>query len=191
MKKVELIYKEILDEAIERKNRAMTQIGIAKKLKVSISTVHHALKPLKKMNAVNVKQRMFQVTEPKKILYYWASIRNPEKDVVYKTRAKGTVKEIEKNMPPSIVYAAYTAYKIRFKDAPSDYSEVYVYGDENTRERYPEEKGPANLIVLKKDESMGKITSIAHTFADLWNIKSWYAKEYVKALEEKIDGLLE
>lgn len=192
MKKIELVYREIIDQAIENKNKILTQSELSKKLNVSLSTVNHALKPLIKMNSIEIKQRCFNVTDVKKILYYWASIRNIEKDIIYSTRVDLTAREIEKNMPQDIIYGAYSAYCFRFKDAPSDYSEIYVYGDESLEKRFKKSDKPPNLFVIKKDEFMkGKITSIAQTFVDLWNIKSWYAKEFLKALEVKIDGLLE
>ena len=46
--------------------------------------------------------------------------------------------------------------------------------------------------MLKKDtflDRYGKTTTIAQTFVDLWNIKSWYAKEFVTALGKKLGEL--
>lgn len=55
------------------------------------------------------------------------------------------------------------------------------------RKRFPQRKGPANLIVLKKEEMLGneKIVSLELMFVDLWNLKEWYAKEFIKALKQK------
>jgi|SRR3989338_8762578 len=192
MKKLEFVYREILDNALEKKNKTLTQSELSKKLKLSLSTVNHALKPLIKMNSIEIKQRCFNVIDAKKILYYWASIRNLEKDIIYSTRVDLTAREIEKNMPQDIIYGAYSAYCFKFKDAPSDYSEVYVYGDISLEKRFKKNNAPANLFVIKKDEFMkGKTTSLSQLFVDLWNIKTWYAKEFLKALEVKVDGLLE
>ena len=194
MKKIEFVYREILFQAIEKKQRRLTQSFLSKELKMSLSMVNHALAPLRKMNAIDVKQRGFEVIDAKKILYYWASIRDLEKDIIYKTRADMPVYKIENSMPDNIIYGAYSAYKLKFKDVPSDYSEVYVYSNEDLKERFPESKKTANLLILKKDEFMdkyGKLTTMAQTFVDLWNIKEWYAKEFLKAMEEKISGILE
>lgn len=192
MKKIEFIYREMLDQVIEKKNNTLTQSELSKKFKVSLSTVNHALKPLIKMNSIEIKQRCFNVIDARKILYYWASIRNLEKDIIYSTRVNLTAREIEKHMPRDIVYAAYSAYCFKFKDAPSDYSEVYVYGCDSLEKRFKKNDKPANLFVIKKDEFIkGKTTSLAQTFVDLWNIKTWYAKEFLKALEARINGLLE
>jgi len=192
MKKIEFVYREILDSVIENKNKTLTQSELSKKLKISLSTVNHSLKPLIKMNSIEIKQRCFKVVDAKKILYYWASIRNLDKDIIYSTRVNMDVVDVEKSMPKDAVYAAYSAYSFIFGSAPSDYSEVYVYGDASLEKRFKKNNNPANLFVIKKDEFMdGKTTSVAQTFVDLWNIKTWYAKEFLKSFEVEINGLLE
>ena len=192
MKKIELVYRKILEEVIEKKNKRLTQAEMARALKISLSTVNLAINHLKKMNAVEVNNRSFTIVNAKKILFYWASIRNLEKDIMYKTRVDTNVVEIEKNMPPNVLFGAYSAYKFIFKDMPTDYSEVYVYADiDNIREvkkRFKENKNEGNLFVLRKDfKEMTK----AQVFVDLWNLKEWYAKDFLKALEDKIYGVLE
>ncbi len=192
MKKIELVYREILQGFMEKKKASFTQLELATALDISLSTVNHALKPLKNLGAIDVTPRNFTVTSPKKILYYWASIRNMDKDVIYTTRTNNAVEEIEKNMPQDITFTAFSAYKFRFKDAPADYSEVYVYADDvrEIEKRFPKNKNMPNLIVLKKDKSMGKEISIAQLFVDLWNLKQWYAKDFVSALEARLNGIL-
>ncbi|MBW2975807.1 winged helix-turn-helix domain-containing protein [Candidatus Woesearchaeota archaeon] len=191
MKKTELVYREILNKFIEEKNAKLTQLGLAHALKISLSTVNNALKPLIKMGAVKVNLRNFEIVNAKKILYYWASMRNIKKDIIYKTRVecKTTVAEIEKKMPPGIVFAAYTAYKLKFNDAPADYSEVYVYcADEGLKEltrRFPPKNNNPNLFVLRKDFEDKKMPA-AQVFVDLWNLKEWYASDFVNALEKRL-----
>lgn len=194
MKNLELVYREILYQAIEKNNKELTQADIARQLNISLSTVNLAIKNLENMGSIKVNPRNFHVLDIKKILYYWASIRNLSKDIIYRTRIGLPVKDIEKEMPDNIVFAAYTSYNILFKDVPADYSEVYIYGDTNLKERFPENKSNPNLFVLKKDSSIdkyGKTTTIANTFVDLWNLKEWYAKEFIKSMEEKLNGILE
>lgn len=189
MKKIELVYRKLLEEVMENKNKTLTQYYLAKSLKISLSTVNHSLKPLKNMGAIKVKLKNFEILNARKILYYWASIRNLEKDILYKTRADKDVKAIEKNMPNDIIFGAYSAYKFKFKEVPADYSEVYVYSNNinEIKERFKESKGNENLFVLKKQ--FNEIT-IADIFVDLWNLKEWYAKDFLKALEEKLNGIL-
>ncbi len=194
MKNTEIIYREILYQSIEKKTRIFTQSSLSKKFGFSLSTINNAVKKLEKIGAIKIKQRGFHLLDIKKILFYWASIRNLEKDIIYSTRVEKPVKELEKLMPNEIVFTAYTSYKFTFKDVPADYSEVYVYGDESLKKRFPENKGTPNLYVLKKDnfiENYGKTATIASTFVDLWNLKEWYSKEFIKAMEEKLHGILE
>lgn len=194
MKNLEVVYREILYQAIEKKNRTSTQSSLAKNLNISLSIVNNAVKRLAEIGAIEIKPRLFYVIDIKKILYYWASVRNLQKDIIYSTRIEMPVKEIEKLMPNDIIFGAYSAYKFLFNDVPADYSEIYVYGDESLKERFPENKGTPNLFVLKKDKKIsqyGKTTTIANTFVDLWNLREWYAKEFVNAIEEKLHGILE
>lgn len=192
MKKSELLYRQLLGAA-EKKVYRHTQLELARALGVSLSTVNNALQPLRKMGAVNVRRRSFEVVSAKKILYYWASTRNIEKDVIYRTRADLGVSGIEKGMPADVVFAAYSAYKFRFSDVPADYSEVYVYCDEiclaELKKRFPPKSNTPNLFVLRKGFSDSSMPA-AQIFVDLWNLKEWYAKEFLDALEEKLHGIL-
>jgi len=193
MKKIELVYREILFNAIEKKNRKLTQSYLAKTLNISLSTVNLALKPLARMNAIKIKNMNFDIIDIKKILLFWASIRNIEKDIIYKTRVEEPVKEIEKLAPDNVVFTAYSAHKFKFKDVPADYSEVYIYGEDDIKKRFKESSKNPNLFVLKKQnaDKYGKTATIANLFVDLWNLKQWYAKDFLTALEVKIARILE
>lgn len=192
MKKIEQVYREILYQAIENKNRKLTQLGLSKKLGLSLSTINLAIKKLEKMNSVKIEKMNFKILDAKKILYFWASIRNIDRDIIYQTRTEMSIKEIENNMP-DIIYACYSAYKLKFKDVPADYSEIYVYASEQELEkikkRFPQNNKNPNLFILKSDENIkkyGKTSTIGQIFVDLWNLKSWYASDFLKALEEKL-----
>jgi predicted transcriptional regulator len=191
MKKTEQVFREILYQAIEKNNPCLKQSELSKKLKFSLSTINLAVKKLERMNAIKIKKMEFRVTDVKKILYLWASTRNLEKDMIYQTRAEMPVQEIEKNLP-DITYAAYSAYKLKFKDVPADYSEVYAYADEKEageiKKRFPPNGKSPNLFVLKQEglDEYPKTGTIANIFVDLWNLKQWYASDFLKALEQKI-----
>ncbi|VVB60147.1 Uncharacterised protein [uncultured archaeon] len=193
MRIIEQIYRELLYQAIEKKRHTFTQLELSKNLRISISVVNYALRPLRAMGAIAVLARGFKVTDIEKILYYWANIRNLQRDIIYSTRVELPVSEIEKLLPSNTVFAAYSAYKFAFKDVPADYSEVYVYSRDisEIKKRFPASRNPPNLFVLNADKNIqkyGSVTTIGQTFADLWNIKEWYAKDFLKALEAKIHG---
>lgn len=193
MKKKEWIYREILFQLLEERKNFITQKYLSKKCEVSIGNVNHAIKPLESMNSIEKKPRGFKVIDAKKILLYWASIRNLNKDIIYQTVVNKPIIEIEKSMP-KVIFTAYSGFKFKFNQIPSDYSEVIVYGDKNEiKNRFPKKEGKYNIIVLKPDKHLIKFNHIpiAQLFADLWNINTWYAQEFLKALEVKINGILE
>lgn len=191
MKKIEQIYREILYLKMEKNRDIATQKELSNSLCVSLSTVNHALKPLKKMGSIEVRKRNFIIVNVRKILLYLASIRNIENDIIYETRVERSIREIEKGMPPDMVFTAYSGFKFMYNEVPADYSEVYVYADElkEIKKRFPKNKNKPNLIVLKKDSNMKDLT-LANLFADLWNMREWYSREFIKRMEEKLDGIL-
>ena len=196
MKKIEQLYRELLYQCMEKKNRTLTQKQLSSKIGTSLSNVHHALQPLVQMGAIKTNPMNLKIISPKKILLYWASVRNLGKDILYSTRVEEAVSDIEKRVPPDVVFTAYSGYKLKFKDMPADYSEVYVYADDlaEMKRRFKENNNPPNLVVFKKDKNMdayGKTATLANLFVDLWNLKEWYAKDFLKALEAKLNGILE
>ncbi len=198
MKRIELVYREILYRAIEEKERRFTQLELSKNLSISLSIVNAAVRKLRDLGSIKVLARSFEIIDIRKILYYWASARNFWKDVIYQIRVEMPVREMERNMP-DLIYSAYSAYKFKFKDVPADYSEVYVYANDSELElikkrfnRFEKNKLKPNLFVLRKDSLMDKYKSIplAQIFVDLWNLREWYAKDFVQDFEKKFNEVL-
>ena len=198
MKKAEEVYREILFRAMEKNEFILTQSELSKKLNISLSIVNLAVKKLNSISALKIQQRSFHILDIKKILYLWASVRNLSKDIIFQARIEAPVREIERVLP-NIFYTAYSAYKFRFKDIPADYSEIYIYGDEKDLEIIKkrisdlkvslEKPGiKPNFFVLKKDISLNLYAEIplGQIFIDLWNLKEWYAKDFINAFENKI-----
>ena len=111
-----------------------------------------------------------------------------------------SVKDMEKDMPDEVAFTGYTAYRFIFNESPADYSEVYLYATESSlkeikRRFTPSSKIP-NITVLGADECLKKAiagkklrhSSVcqAQLFADLWNMKEWYAKEFADALSKRL-----
>jgi len=197
MLKKEIIWREILYQALEKKNREFTQKKLAEKFKFSTSTVFNALILPRKSGACKVKGRGFRLIDPEKLLYIWASFRNIKKDIIYQTRVEESIIEIENLMPPSVIYGGYSAFRKKFKEVPADYDKVYVYLDlrnlSEIKRRFPPKRGYPNLFVLKSDKFLktyGKLTPIGQMFVDIWNLEDWYSKEFINALKEKINELL-
>ena len=198
MKKIETVYREILYRTMEKNEFNLTQSELSKKLNISLSIINLAVKKLNFVGALKIKQRSFHVLDIKKILYLWASVRNLKKDIIFQARIEAPIREIERILP-SIFYTAYSEYKFRFNDVPADYSEVYVYADENELEKIKKRisdfkislknsQTNPNFFVLKKDLSINlyKKIPLAQIFVDLWNMKEWYAKDFIDAFENNL-----
>jgi len=192
MTKKEIIWREILFQATENKKFEFTQKELAQKYGFSLSTVFNALKIPREANIIEGK-RGFRIQDIEKFLYLWATFRKIKKDIIYQTAVKKGVFELEGEMPPNVIFAAYSAFLKKYKQAPADYDKVYVYIEEKNlkeiKNRFPPQKGYQNLIVLKADpwlKNFGKLTSDCQTFVDLWNLPEWYAKDFLNALKEKI-----
>lgn len=193
MIKKEILWREILHQAIENKKFEFTQKELSKQFGFSLSTVFNTLKIPRQSGIIKVSGRNFKVQDAEKFLYLWATQRNIKKETIYQTNIAANPKEIEGMMPPEIIFACYSAYVKKHKEAPSDYDKVYIYTDEinleEIKKRFPKNKGYSNLIVLKSDsylKKFGQITPDVQTFVDLWNLDDWYAKEFLLALKQKM-----
>jgi hypothetical protein len=198
MKKIETIWHDLLFRALEKGEFRHTQKSLSEDYGYSLSTINLAVKSLAGIGGVEISGKFFVIKDIKKILYFWATHRNLEKDIIYKTWVNEPISEIEGLIPDGAILACYTAAKEMLKEPPADYSKVYFYFDEKNLEtvknRFPFKKSEnPNLIILKGypwQRNYGQVTSLPQTFVDLWNLNDWYAKDFLIALERKIDGLL-
>ncbi|HLB59994.1 MAG TPA: hypothetical protein VJL83_00115 [Patescibacteria group bacterium] len=192
MKKIEIIWREILTETIERRILKFQQQELAKKFDLSTSTIHHALTKPRAVGAVAVHGRGFEVTDMEKLLMLWATERSVQKDVIYRISVDLPVLEIEGLLPGSVIPTAYTAYRFRYHDRPADYDIVYCYSDkpEDVARRFDSDsRGQPNLIILSPDRHLREYTPcppLPQLFVDLWNLPQWYARDYQQAILAKI-----
>jgi hypothetical protein len=193
MNKKELIWREILFKAIERKKFEFTQKELAEKFGFSLSTIFNALKIPRQSGAIKVTGRNFSVVDAEKFLYIWATQRNMQKEIIYETYVSESAAKIEGQMPEGIIFGGYSAYVAKYKDAPADYGKVYIYADkeklEEIKKRFPKIKGDTNMFVLKSDpqlEKLGNTTPAVQMFVDFWNMGDWYAKDFFNALKNKL-----
>jgi hypothetical protein len=193
MTKKEIIWREILHQVLASKKIKFTQKELASQFSFSLSTVFNALKVPRQAGAIKVSGRDFTVIDAEKFLNIWATFRRLKKDIIYQTHCNLSVREIEGLMPPKIIFGVFSAYLKKYKTAPADYDKVYVYVSEDylpeIKKRFPFQKGYENLIVLKADPYLaqfGQITPDVQTYVDLWNLSEWYAKDFLRALKEKM-----
>lgn len=188
MKKIEIIWREILESA--PKNPIFEQKKLAEKYGFSTSTVFAAVKPLRNIGAIDVTGRNFRVINLEKILLFWATHRDLTHDLIYTTHVDTPVMEIEGLADNEIIYGCYSAARFLLKVAPSEYDKVYLYASDLTtlKLRFPKINHSPNIFVLQSDPylyNFGKTTPPSQTFVDLWNLKDWYAADFIKVLKEK------
>lgn len=187
MLKIEYIWREILYQGVELKNPDFTITELSMRFKLSTSMVSHALLPLRELGMVRIGKIKSSLIDAERLLFFWATRRNLNKDIIYKTRSELSVFEREAFMPRAVLPTAYSACRLYFDLVPSDYENIYFYADNEgeVSERFPENtKKFPNIFILKADNylKMYKKVPKVQIFADLWNLPEWYAKEFYDKL---------
>ena len=176
---------------MEKGRREFTQKGISSKLGGSISSVHYALEPMERMGSITKRSRGFEVIDARKFLVYWASVRRMR--ISYSTHCPEPAEEIEALMP-SVLFTTYSGAKFYYGIEPADYGAVFVYGNEKEVEkRFPEREGSKNVCCLKPPIFLrgSSKTPLTLLYVDLWNTPTWYAREYLREVEVRLNELLE
>ncbi|MBU1085855.1 MAG: HTH domain-containing protein [Candidatus Beckwithbacteria bacterium] len=196
MKKIEIVWCQLLFEVLEKRQTRFQIQELASKLGISLSTVHHSLINLRQMGAIEMGGNGGQIIDTEKILMHWANNRKLDTDIVFRGKVCGQVTEVEGLLPAGSILGAYSAVVSWYKEAPADYSTVYVYHSNANKviERFKGEEGDeTELVVLQLDKRLplrGETTSLGHTFVDLWNIKDWMTKDFIKRIRQEIDEVL-
>lgn len=196
MKKTEVIWREILYQALEKQNLdPFTQQALAQSFGFSTSTVFQALKVPRQIGAIQTSGRQSRLASTEKFLLFWGTHRRLERDIIYQTWVPENALRLESLLPSGVILGAFSAYRWHFKEAPADYDRVYIYAPSpaQLRQRFPTKgRGASQLFVLKQDQWLsryGPATPWAQTFADLWSLPTWYAQEFAQALLSRIRGV--
>lgn len=197
MKKIETIWHYLLFQAIEKQEFKHTQAGIAEQFHYSTSTINLALTKPTAIGAVRKSGKFFVLADPEKLLYLWATIRNPNRDILYQTTSVLPITELEGLAPAGSLYGGYSAARHLLGEPPADYTTLYLYVPTTLlpqlQVRYPTSKlGSSHIVALAMPpySPTPNHTSLPHTFVDLWNSPDWYAHDFTTALKEKIHDLL-
>lgn len=200
MKKIETIWHHLLHEALLHKRYQYTQQEVARQFGYSLSTIHHALAIPSEIGAIRKESKFFILRDFKKLLFYWASVRHFERDIFAAAFSEGPVAAIEGLALPGSFIACYGAACHYLEEAPADYAKVYWYISEEEKNKIekrfpksPRAKEYPNVFFLRRPDILpryGSYTTLVQTFVDIWNLSDWYSKDFYRALEEKIDGLL-
>jgi len=193
MFKKEWIYRELACAHLRERGAKQTGLALSRKFGISLSTVHHAMLPLRQDGIVAPLSRGFRLVSLPRLLAFWGSGRRLLREVLWQGSALG-VREAERLAPSGAVWGGCTAYRMRYKDAPADYSTLIIYADEKMLADIKARmagKGNAKLLVLKKDRFMkehasGGLCPDPQVYVDLWNMPEWYAAEFRRALEKRM-----
>ncbi|MBI4114849.1 MAG: hypothetical protein HY445_03340 [Candidatus Niyogibacteria bacterium] len=195
MTKKEIIWREILVECRQNRKIKFTQKELAEKFGFSVSTVFNALKAPRAANSITVSGRFFILEDYRKLLYFWATERAFEKDIIYQSALQGSIKEVEAVMPPHVRFGLYSAFRMGYRKEPAEYDHLYVYaGKERVdaiRERIADKEfksSSPNFFVLESDSWLRTYQDpiFEQIFVDIWNAPEWYAKDFLKELERDI-----
>lgn len=208
MFKEEVVFRELLCRFLARKEK-VSQAQLSTELGISIGLVNKTVVKLARIGAVRVNRRSLAIIDYNRILIFWSTMRNIDRDIAYSTRVELPIREIERSIPDGAFFTAYTAVKLTFSNSPSDYSEVWLYADDPTtdeiKRRFPKNNLTANLIVLRSDlniaENVSKYSAnkncatLPQIYVDLWNIPTWYSREFIsytgRRIEETSNAVLE
>lgn len=198
--KTERIFREILIGVLEGKERFF-QKEISQKCEISIGLVNKTIKKLELAGSLQIFKRGFSIIDPNKILLYWATRRNIQKEAsgYY---VKTSIEQIEKTLPSPVIFTAFSGWKLLKKRTPADYREIYVYVYENERKMIEEwlkekkpAKGPPNLfIIFTKDKHLVKnsknnIAPLPQIFVDIYSISSMMGKYFLNDILEEYPQL--
>jgi hypothetical protein len=193
MFKKEWIYRELACAHLQERGVKQTELALSRRFGISLSTVHHAMLPLKQNGIVSPLARGFRLVSLPRLLAFWGSERRLLREILWQGSASG-VREAERLAPSGAAWGGYTAYKMRYKDVPADYSALILYADESMLPDIKARmaaKGGVKLLVLKKDRFMKNYAKEGlcpdpQIYADLWNTPEWYAAEFRRALERRM-----
>lgn len=195
MTKKEVIWRDILMQYRLKKRIIFTQKELAADFGFSLSTVFNAIKPLRESGIVEVSGRNFRLDSYKKLLLLWASHRNLKKDIYYQARVEKGPKDLEALLPSFVRFGLYSAFTFAYRRAPADYDHVYAYADSDRLPEIaarlpspdPKSRHP-NFFLLKADQWVIRYGAMPfeQIFTDIWNAPEWYAKDFLKSLEETL-----
>ena len=178
MFKIEYIWRELLDRVIEERNPDFTITELSKKYSLSTSVVNHALIPLRNLNIVKINKTLSKVVDWERLLFFWATRRNLKKDIIYSTFSPLPVYDREGLMPSEVISTGFTSFRYLLNKTPADYDHIYFYSNkiEKITKRFPNNKRPSNIFILRPDPYLlkSKKLGLAQLFVDFWNLPEWY-----------------
>jgi len=130
LSKTEMIWRHLLVGALDEERRRSSITKLGQELGLGTTTIHRALERPRSIGAVLGSASGLRVVDPKRLLLLWAATRDLAGDIVYSTRVRNSVAEIEARLPPSAIPTAFTAFvRHEGRNLVADYDQVVVYGN--------------------------------------------------------------
>ncbi len=191
LSKTEMIWRHLLVGALDEDRRRSSITKLGQELGLGTTTIHRALERPRSIGAVLGSASGLRVVDPKRLLLLWAATRDLAGDIVYSTRVRNSVAEIEARLPPSAIPTAFTAFvRHEGRNLVADYDQVVVYGNgPELRRRFPTARGEPNLLVLEPDpllQRYGAVVPRCQVYIDLFNLPGWQAQRFLNALEKDL-----
>jgi len=191
LSKTEMVWRHLLVGALDEESRRSSITKLGQELGLGTTTIHRALERPRSIGAVLGSASGLRVVDPKRLLLLWAATRDLAGDIVYSTRVRNSVAEIEARLPPSAIPTAFTAFvRHEGRNLVADYDQVVVYGNgPELRRRFPTARGEPNLLVLEPDpllQRYGTVVPRCQVYVDLFNLPGWQAQRFLNALEKDL-----
>ena len=191
LSKTEMVWRHLLVGALDEESRRSSITKLSDELGLGTTTIHRALERPRSIGAVLGSASGLRVVDPKRLLLLWAATRDLAGDIVYSTRVRNSVAEIEARLPPSAIPTAFTAFvRHEGRNLVADYDQVVVYGNgPELRRRFPTARGEPNLLVLEPDpllQRYGTVVPRCQVYVDLFNLPGWQAQRFLNALESEL-----
>lgn len=200
MKKIEIIYREILIGILNKKI-SFTQLEISKKCEIALGHVNKVIKKLEQVGALQIMQRNFKIIDPSRILMQWATIRKI-KNEVKSYSINLDLDDLEKAIPGIALFTAFSAWKFFKKRVPIDYREVYIYVSEKDKKIFDlwlnkqeinKNKLPNLYVIYSKDNhlfnnSKNNIVPVPQIIVDTYSISNissrYFFSDMIKEYKE-------
>lgn len=206
LSKTEMVWRHLLMDAYEwgqRRHASITEL--AEELRIGLSTVHQALARPVAIGAVAVGGTGLRILDPARLALLWAAKRELDKDIVSVHHLAMDAAGVEAALAGSdVMLGGFGAAVAHLgPNTIAGYDTVLAYWPPGLPLSLPKavadgsgeaiEGAPTRLLVLQADPKLGSyadtaaVSSLAQTYADLFNLPGWQAARFRAALWAKMD----
>jgi hypothetical protein len=186
---IEVVWRHLLVNSREGRRRWPSVTALADELGLAVSTTHRSLAHPLEIGSVEVGPiDGLQILDPARLLILLAAHRHVQRDVVRRWWVAAAAVEVEEAASSSAaVLGGFGAVVAHLGvNRIADYTRVLFYGDPelSTIPAVPEGEG-TEIWVAEPDAWLaryGRVTPLAHAYADLFSMPGWQAARFVEHL---------